>query len=63
MNILVVSYFCFQTDCEYLWEPPRRGGFNDTHNLCLGAEIRKLIFTPVSPVYYIKVGFKLVKTI
>ena len=28
-------------DCGYSLEPPRRGGSNEYHNLCLWAEIRK----------------------
>ena len=29
-----------------------------THNLCFRAEIRKIMYTPVNSLYYIKVGFK-----
>ena len=36
-------------DCWYSLEPPRRGGFNEYHNLCFWAEIRKIMFTPVNP--------------
>ena len=32
-------------DCGYLLEPPRRGGFNEYHNLCFSAEIRKIVYT------------------
>ena len=35
-----------------------------THNLCFRAEIRKIMYTPVNPIFfYIKVGFKGVKII
>ena len=34
-----------------------------THNLCFQAEIRKIMYTPVNPFYYIKVRFKGVKII
>ena len=36
-------------DCGYLLELPRQGGFNECHNLCIWAEIRKLKYTPVNP--------------
>ena len=32
-----------------------------THNLCFLVKIRKIMYTPVNPFYYIKVGFKGVK--
>ena len=44
------SYFISKIDCGYTLEPPRRGGSNATHNLCLGAKIRKIgipLHTPV----------------
>ena len=34
-----------------------------THNLCFFSKIRKIMYTPVNPFYYIKVGFKGVKII
>ena len=34
-----------------------------THNLCFGVEIRKIMYTPVTQFYYIKVGFKGIKII
>ena len=35
-------------DCGYSLKPPRRGGFNTYHNLCVWAEIRKVMYTPVN---------------
>ena len=45
-------------ECRYLLERPHRGGSNGTHNLCFIAEIRKIMYTPASPIFYIKVGFE-----
>ena len=39
------------------------GVLKSTHNLCFWAEISKTMYTPVSPIYNIKVGFKGVKII
>ena len=50
-------------DCGYLLEPPRQGGFNKYQQSMFLAEIRKLMYNPVNPLYYIKVGFKGVKII
>ena len=51
-------------DCRYSLEPPRCGGSNEYLNLCLWAEIRKIMYTPCKPqFYYTKVGFKGVKSI
>ena len=38
-------------DCGYSLEPPRRGGSNEYHSLCVWAEIRKIMYTPVNPSY------------
>ena len=40
-------------DCGYSLEPPRRGGSNEYHNLCFWAEIRKIMYTPVNPIFTI----------
>ena len=40
-------------DCGYSLEPPRRGGSNEYHNLCIWAEIRKIMYTPVNPSFTI----------
>ena len=45
-------------DCGYSLEPPRRGGSNEYPQSMFWAEIRKIRYTPVNPIYYIKVGFK-----
>ena len=50
-------------DCGYSLEPPRRGGSNKYPQSMFWAEIRKIMYTPVNPIYYIKVGFKGVKII
>ena len=50
-------------DCGYSLEPPRRGGSNEYPRSMFWAEIRKIMYTPVNPFYYIKVGFKGVKII
>ena len=41
-------------DCGYSLEPPRRGGSNEYHNLCFGAEIRKIMYTHVNPSFTIQ---------
>ena len=40
-------------DCGYSLEPPRRGGSNEYHYLYFWAEIRKIMYTPVSPSFTI----------
>ena len=40
-------------DCGYSLEPPRRGGSNEYDNLCFGAEIRKIMYTPANPMFTI----------
>ena len=40
-------------DCGYSLEPPRWGGSNEYHNLCIWAEIRKIMYTPVNPSFTI----------
>ena len=35
--------------CWYSLEPPRRGGSNEYHNLCVWAEIIKIMYTHVNP--------------
>ena len=51
-------------DCGYSLEPPRRGGSNEYPQSMFWAEIRKIFVYPCKPqFYYIKVGFKGVKTI
>ena len=32
-----------------------------THYLCFIAEIRKIIYTPANPIFYIKAGFEKIK--
>ena len=36
-------------DCGYSLEPPRRGGSNEYPQSMFGAEIRKIMYTPVNP--------------
>ena len=43
-------------DCRYSFEPPRRGGSNEYHNLCFWAEITKIMYTPVNQVLLYKNG-------
>ena len=51
-------------DCGYSLEPPRWGGSNEYPQSMFWAEIRKTMYTPCKPqFYYIKVGFKGVKSI
>ena len=38
-------------DCAYLLEPPRRGGSNEYPQSMFRAEIRKLMYNPVTPSY------------
>ena len=57
-----IFQICAQNiDCGYPLEPPRRGGSNKYPQSMFWAEIRKIMYTPVNPFYYIKVGFKGVK--
>ena len=39
--------------CGYSLEPPRRGGSNEYLQSMFGAEIRKLMYTPVNPSFTI----------
>ena len=50
-------------DWGYSLEPPRRGGSNKYPQSMFWAEIWKIMYTPVTQFYYIKVGFKRVKII
>ena len=38
-------------DCGYSLEPPRRGGSNEYPQSMFLAEIRKLMYTPVNPIF------------
>ena len=40
-------------DCGYSLEPPRRGDSNEYPQSMFGAEIRKLMYTPVNPSFTI----------
>ena len=40
-------------DCGYSLEPPRRGGSNGYPQSIFWAEIRKLMYTPVYPIFTI----------
>ena len=40
-------------DCGYSLEPPRRGGSNEYDNLYFRAEIRKIMYSPVNPMFTI----------
>ena len=50
-------------DCEYSLEPPRWGGSNEYPQSMFWAEIRKIMYTPETQFYCIKVGFDGVKII
>ena len=51
-------------DCGYLIEPPRRGGSNEYRQFMFLSRNKKVDVYPCKPkFYYIKVGFKGVKTI
>ena len=41
-------------DCGYSLEPPRRGGSNEYPQSMFGAEISKIMYTPVNPSFTIK---------
>ena len=45
-------------DCGYSLEPPRRGGSNEYPQSMFLSRNKKIIYTPVNPFYYMKVGFK-----
>ena len=54
-NIFLI--FAQNIDCGYTLEPHHWGVLTSTHNLCLGAKIKKVY--PCKPqFYYIKVGCK-----
>ena len=58
-NVFTFFLFLLKTqDCGYTLEPPHRGGFNEYHDLCFGAKIRKIGIPLHTPVFYIKVGYK-----
>ena len=61
INIFYIS--AQNIDCGYSLEPPRWGGSNEYPQSLFWAEIRKIIYTPVNPFYYIKMGFEGVKNI
>ena len=50
--------FAQNIDCGYTLEPPRRGEANltSTHNLCIGAKIRKIGIPLHTPVLLYKSG-------
>ena len=51
-------------DCRYLLEPPRRGGSNGSPQSMFLSRNKKINVYPCKPqFYYIKVGFKGIKTI
>ena len=43
-------------DCRYSLEPPRRGGSNEYPQSLFWAEIRKIMYTPVTPILLYKSG-------
>ena len=45
--------FLLKTYCEYSLEPPHRGGSNEYPQSLFCAEIRKIMYTPVSPSFTI----------
>ena len=45
-------------DCLYSLEPPWRDDSNEYPQSIIFSKIRKIMFIPVNPVYYIKMGFK-----
>ena len=62
-NLIFFHISALNIDCGYSLEPPRRGRSNEYPQSMFGAEIRNIMYTPVTPFYYIKVGFKGVKII
>ena len=40
-------------DCGYSLEPPRRGGSNEYPQSMFGADITKIMYTPVNPSFTI----------
>ena len=63
-NFLYFSYFCSKHRLGYSLEPPRRGGSNEYPQSMFLSRNKKNNVYPCKPqFYYIKVGFKGVKTI
>ena len=56
LYIFLFFFFAQNIDCGYALEPPRRGGSNNTHNLCFGAKIRKISIPLHTPVLLYKSG-------
>ena len=50
-------------DCGYSLEPPRRGGSNEYPQSMLLSRNKKNNIYPCKPQFYIKVGFKGVKSL
>ena len=50
--------FAWNRDCGYTLEPPHRGGSNAYPQSLFLAEIRKIMYTPADPIYYLKVEFE-----
>ena len=56
--------FLLKTDCGYSLEPPRRGGSNEyPQSMFLSRNKKNNVYPSKPHYYYIKVGFKGVKTI
>ena len=54
IKILIFFHISAQNiDCGYSLEPPRRGGSNEYPQSMLLAEIRKIMYTPINPIFTI----------
>ena len=52
-------FFLFLLDCGYTLERLTEAVLTSTHNLCLGAKLRKNRYAPAFPsFFYIKVGYE-----
>ena len=61
MQIKTLIFFIFLPKTQIVGTRQNRLGeavLTSTHNLCFRAKIIKIMYTPVNPSYYIKVGFK-----
>ena len=55
-NFWYFSYFWSKHRLWYSLEPPQWGSSNEYHNLCFWSKIRKIMYTPVTPVLLYKSG-------
>ena len=53
-----LMFFLFLLDCGYTLERLTEAVLTSTHNLCLGAKLRKIVCPCIPQFFYIKVGYE-----